>query len=79
MLDAPEYSGVYRPVINEQDKLNQTHSELIHTSAEDLNSSISADPESFLEVFIIMYFIKHAMQNKYWNQQSVCAEGLIPQ
>ncbi|GAA6085530.1 centrosomal protein of 170 kDa protein B isoform X2 [Tachysurus ichikawai] len=49
VLDAPEYSGVYRPVINEQDKLNQTHSELIHTSAEDLNSSISADPESFLE------------------------------
>ncbi|XP_060721978.1 centrosomal protein of 170 kDa protein B isoform X1 [Tachysurus vachellii] len=49
VLDAPEYSGVYRPVINEQDKLNQTHSELMHTSAEDLNSSISADPESFLE------------------------------
>ncbi|XP_058235747.1 centrosomal protein of 170 kDa protein B isoform X2 [Hemibagrus wyckioides] len=49
VLDAPEYSGVYRPVINEQDMLKQTQAELMHTSAEDLNSSISADPESFLE------------------------------
>lgn len=54
MLDAPEYSGVYRPVINEQDLVNQTQAEIMHTSAEDLNdlnSSISGDPESFLQVF----------------------------
>ncbi|MCJ8744070.1 hypothetical protein PDJAM_G00102190 [Pangasius djambal] len=52
VLDAPEYSGVYRPVISEQDILNQTQAEIMHTSAEDLkdlNSSISGDPESFLQ------------------------------
>ncbi|XP_053098200.1 centrosomal protein of 170 kDa protein B isoform X2 [Pangasianodon hypophthalmus] len=52
VLDAPEYSGVYRPVISEQDVLNQTQAEIMHTSAEDLkdlNSSISGDPESFLQ------------------------------
>ncbi|XP_062857587.1 centrosomal protein of 170 kDa protein B [Trichomycterus rosablanca] len=50
VLDAPEYSGVYRPVISEQDLIPQTH--IIQTSAEDLtdlNSSISADPESFIQ------------------------------
>ncbi|XP_053344580.1 centrosomal protein of 170 kDa protein B isoform X1 [Clarias gariepinus] len=52
VLDAPEYSGVYRPVISEQDVLNQTHTEVLHTSAQelnDLNSSLSTDPESFLQ------------------------------
>ncbi|KAI5606640.1 centrosomal protein of 170 kDa protein B isoform X2, partial [Silurus asotus] len=52
VLDAPEYSGVYRPVINEQEILNQSRAEIMNTSAEDLNdlnSSISGDPESFLQ------------------------------
>ncbi|XP_053470330.1 centrosomal protein of 170 kDa protein B isoform X1 [Ictalurus furcatus] len=52
VLDAPEYSGVYRPVINEQDILNQNQTEIMRTSAEDLNdlnSSISGDTESFLQ------------------------------
>lgn len=55
MLDAPEYSGVYRPVISEQE------AELMQTSADDLNdlnSSISGDPEIFLQVFVTMSIIK---------------------
>lgn len=61
MLDAPEYSGVYRPVISEQE------AEIMQTSAEDLNdlnSSISGDPESFLQVFVTVSSIESKMQTE---------------
>lgn len=64
VLDAPEYSGVYRPVINEQDILHQTQAEIMQTSAEDLhdlNFSVSGDPESVQQVFVTMSIIKNTM------------------